>query len=341
MEITEFFLSGLAGAARGYDPLALLLGALILDAVVGEMGLIFRWIPHPIAAMGSLIGGLERKLNRDHRGEHDRALRGILLVIFVAGLCIGIGWGVAELAARHVAGQALELIIVVLMISQRSLFDHVRAVGAALRDEGLPGGRRAVAHIVGRDPESLDEHGIARAAIESLAENFSDGVVAPVFWYVVFGLPGILVYKAVNTMDSMIGHKTPRYRAFGMAAARTDDLLNLIPARLAGVFLAFAACFVPGGKPMTALSTMWRDAPHHRSPNAGWPEAATAGALGLALAGPRRYGQQVVHDGWMGQGSAQATHADIRRALFLFAVACLIEMLVIAALFVVRAGPGF
>ena len=336
-----FFLTGLAGPARGYDPLALLLGALILDALVGEMGPLFRWVPHPIAALGQFIGFLESKLNRERRSERDRALRGILLVLLVTIPAGAIGYGVTMLATYHVGGQALELFIMVLMVSQRSLFDHVRAVGRALRDDGLAGGRRAVAHIVGRDPESLDEYGVARAAIESLGENFSDAVVAPVFWYVVFGLPGMLVYKATNTMDSMVGHMSPRYRAFGMAAARTDDLLNLVPACLAGLFIAVAALFVPGGAPFAALRTMWRDGPRHRSPNAGWPEAAMAGALGLALAGPRRYGQQVVNDSWMGGGRAQATHTDIRRALYLFVVACMIQALATAALLDTRADFGF
>ena len=340
MDIATLFLTGLAGPSRGYDPLALLLSALVLDAVVGEMGPVFRHLPHPVAALGRLIGFLEARLNRERRSGRDRTLRGAGVVVLVAGLCATIGWGITYLATWHVAGQAAELVVASLMIAQRSLFDHVRAVGRALRDEGLAGGRRAVAHIVGRDPDSLDEHGVARAAIESLAENFSDGVVAPVFWYVVFGLPGMLVYKAVNTMDSMIGHTSPRYRAFGKVAARTDDVLNLIPARLAGLFLTLAAACVPGGRPFAALGAMWRDAPRHRSPNAGWPEAAMAGALGLALAGPRRYARQVVQDAWMGKGRMEAGPADIRRALSVFAVACLIEAMVIAALFIAREAAG-
>jgi adenosylcobinamide-phosphate synthase len=341
MEIIDLFLTGMAGGARRYDPLALLLGALILDAFVGEMAPLFRWVPHPIAALGYLIGFLENKLNREHRSERNRNLLGIVLVLLIAGLAAAIGYGITMLATHQIAGQALELFIMVLMVSQRSLFVHVRAVGRALRDDGLSGGRRAVAHIVGRAPESLDKYGIARAAIESLGENFSDAVVAPVFWYVIFGLPGILAYKAVNTMDSMVGHMSPRYRAFGMAAARTDDLLNLVPARLSGLFIAAAALFVSGGAPLAALRTMWCDAMRHRSPNAGWPEAAMAGALGLALAGPRHYSQQAIHDSWIGVGTTQATHADIRRALHLFVAACIVQFLATTVLLAIRANFNF
>src|SRR5690554_4671448 len=188
------------------------------------------------------------------------------------------------------------------LVAQKSLYDHVAAVARGLEQGGLEGGRKAVSLIVGRDPESLDQAGVARAAIESLSENFSDAVVAPVFWAALFGLPGLLAYKAVNTADSMIGHRTPRHAAFGWAAARLDDAVNLIPARLAGLRIAGAALLLPGARAGNALRAMGRDAPRHRSPNAGWQEAAMGGALGLALAGPRRYGGQVVEDAWMGAG---------------------------------------
>ena len=176
-----------------------------------------------------------------------------------------------------------------MLVAQRSLYDHVAAVALALDRGGLAAGREAVRHIVGRDPSRLDAHGVARAAIESLAENFSDGVVAPVFWYLLLGLPGLFAYKMANTLDSMIGHKTPHYLAFGWAAARFDDLANLAPARISGVLIAAAAVFAEKGRPGRALAIMLRDGAKHRSPNAGWPEGAMAGALDLALAGPRHY----------------------------------------------------
>jgi adenosylcobinamide-phosphate synthase len=223
-------------------------------------------------------------------------------------------------------GQVWLAIAISSLIAQNSLYSHVAAVATGLETSGAEGGRIAVARIVGRDPESLDRAGISRAAIESLAENFSDGIVAPIFWAALFGLPGILAYKAINTADSMIGHKTPRHLQFGWASARLDDLLNLIPARLSGLLLAIAAVIMPGSHPDKAISAMWRDARKHRSPNAGWPEAAMAGALGLALAGPRRYHDVLVMDHWMGSGGTPyAGSNDIRRALQLYVTACVIQ----------------
>jgi len=213
-------------------------------------------------------------------------------------------------------------------------------VARGLRQGGLPAGRAAVAHIVGRDPNSLDEHGVARAALESLFENFADGVVAPAFWYVIAGLPGLFVCKAVNTLDSMIGHRSPRYRAFGAAAAHLDTALNFIPARLAGVIIAAAAAFAPTAAPLAAFRVMFRDAAKHRSVNAGWPEGAAAGALKLALAGPRRYGRELVDDAWIGDGRRGADAADIRRGLFLFVMACLIHAMLVGGLIVARDAAG-
>src|SRR6185437_13596178 len=200
---------------------------------------------------------------------------------------------------------------------------------------GLIAACEAVAMIVGRDPESLDDSGVSRAAIESCAENFSDGVVAPVFWLALLGLPGLFVYKAINTADSMIGHRTPRHRDFGWAAARLDDLFNRVPARLAGMLVALAAPVV-GGSMLTAVTIMWRDARKHRSPNAGWPESAMAGALGVALAGPRRYGESIVDDPFLNAaGRTNAVPDDIGRALKILVAACALEFAVYAALLLV------
>ena len=206
----------------------------------------------------------------------------------------------------------------------------MRAVADAL-DENLAEGRRAVSMIVGRNPEALDEAGVARAAIESLAENFSDGVVAPIFWTAVGGLAGGALYKAVNTADSMIGHRSARYAAFGWAAARLDDLVNLPASRLAALWLVVAAALTPGAEAAPALRAVRRDASRHRSPNAGWPESAMAGALGLKLAGPRVYGNRLVDDAFMGDGRLNANRGDIRRALRLYRTACAVEAALAAA----------
>jgi adenosylcobinamide-phosphate synthase len=329
---------GLDGQGGVLDPLVILLLAMVLDAAIGEVGGPFRRIPHPVRIIGNLIGFLDRRLNRENRSETDRLVRGILVVIVVCGLATAVGWAVAWLTRHHDFGWIVELALTFSLLAQRSLYDHVRAVARALNSRGIEAGREAVSHIVGRDVRQLDGHGVARAAIESCAENFSDGVVAPVFWYLLFGFPGLLVYKSVNTMDSMIGYTTPRYQAFGMAAARLDDALNLIPARLSGLFLAAAAVSAPTANPIRAVKTMIRDAGRHRSPNAGWPEGAMAGALGLALAGPRRYAETVVDGSWIGDGRARATETDINRALYLYGVACLVNGLMVAILAVIRLG---
>lgn len=315
-----------------FDPFLLLATALVLDAYLGEMRLLFKVVPHPVVAIGAVITWFDRRLNRRDRSDLARRVRGVLVLVIMVGGALGIGAVIQAAAAWMPYGWALELFVLVTLVAQRSLYDHVAAVAKALETEGLSGGRRAVSMIVGRDPQTLDEHGVSRAAIESCAENFSDGIVAPVFWYVLLGLPGMLAYKTVNTLDSMIGHRSETYRAFGWASARFDDLLNLAPARLAGLLLAAAACVVPGARPGAGLMTMVRDARKHRSPNAGWPEAAMAGALSLALAGPRRYGAEVVNDPWIGRGRARADAADIRRALRVMLTACLIQAALVLAL---------
>jgi len=286
---------------------------------------LWQRLPHPVALIGGVIAFLERKLNRNRRSDWDRRLRGALVAAGMTMGAVGLGLLVNELRRVWLWGWLVEAVLVWTLIAQRSLYAHVRAVGRALDAEGLEGGRREVSKIVGRDPESLDESGVARAAIESCAENFADGVVAPVFWYLLFGFPGLLAYKTVNTLDSMIGHRNLRYLEFGMVSARLDDAMNLIPARLAGLLIGCASAFLPGGLPMSSIQVMSRDHGHHRSPNSGWPEAAMAGALGLSLAGPRQYPGYVAQEKWIGHGRAQATAMDIRRALFVMAVACLLN----------------
>ncbi len=323
------------------DPRLLLPLILVAEAVVGELRWLWRVLPHPVAAMGALVGALERRLNREKRSAAARLWRGALVTVLVTGLFAGLGWAVAAGLARMPYGWVLEVAIAVTLFAQRSLYRHVRDVAVALGTGGLAAGRAAVAHIVGRDPAQLDEAGVARAAIESCAENYSDGVVAPAFWYALAGLPGLFAYKAINTMDSMIGHRTPRYLAFGMTAARLDDAVNWIPARIAGLFLVLAALFTPTANPWRAAATMLRDAGKHRSPNAGWPEAAAAGGLGLALAGPRRYREETADDPWIGAGRARSTAGDIRRMLYLYTVGCLVNLLAclgFAALVLMPAG---
>ncbi|HTZ76604.1 MAG TPA: adenosylcobinamide-phosphate synthase CbiB [Stellaceae bacterium] len=318
------------------DPLLALIAGLAVDAALGDPPALFRVVPHPVALLGRLIALLEDRLNRPDLDGERRRRHGILTVLAVVFLAALAGVLIDRLAARLPWGDLLVIIAIAMLVAQRSLYDHVAAVGRALASGGLMAGRDAVRHIVGRNPESLDSAGVARAAIESLAENFSDGVVAPVFWYVLLGLPGLCAYKAINTLDSMIGHRSERYRDFGWAAARLDDLANLAPARLAGLLLALAASVLPAATGGAALAAMLRDAGKHRSPNAGWPEAAMAGALNVALAGPRRYGCEVVNDPWVGPGTPQVGAADIGRALDVYVVACVVEAALLAILALIR-----
>ena len=254
--------------------LEILAAALVLDAVLGEPDAVWRRVPHPVAFAGNVIGRLEARYN----AGGNRRLRGALVVAV-----LGVASLVAGMAVHAVPdGGILEVILAASLLAQKSLADHVRDVAAALRDS-LDSGRSSVSRIVGRDPAQLDEAGVARAAIESAAENFSDGVVAPAFWFAVAGLPGLLLCKVVNTADSMIGHRDDRFGEFGWAAARLDDVMNWVPARLSAGLIALAHGSAD------ALRVMRRDARRHRSPNAGWPEAAMAGVLGVALSGPRSY----------------------------------------------------
>ena len=317
---------------HGAETIGLLLLALVLDAVFGELPWLFRFISHPVVVIGRVVAFFDRRLNRIERSNRSRLLRGALTVVILVAMAAAIGALIHWVAVLLPFAWFLELLLITALVAQRSLYDHVAAVRTGLETTGLGAGREAVSHIVGRDPNVLDDHGVCRAAIESLAENFSDGVVAPVLWTLLFGLPGLLVYKTINTLDSMIGHKTPRYLYFGKVAARLDDVANWIPARISGLMLTLAAFIAPGARPWAALRTMWRDAGKHKSPNAGWPEAAVAGALDLALAGPRRYPEMVVNDPWVGDGRARATTADIGAALRLYVIACLLDAAMVAAM---------
>ncbi|WP_159347152.1 adenosylcobinamide-phosphate synthase CbiB [Roseomonas harenae] len=295
--------------------------ALLTEAAFGYPDRVFRSIGHPVTWIGSLIAALDRWLNRPGWDDAARRAAGVatLLLLLAATILPALA---LETALRSLSWGLLPLVVLACTLpAQRSLHDHVARVAAALERDGLEAGRVAVSHIVGRDTAVLDEAGVARAAIESLAENASDGVVAPAFWLAAFGLAGGVAYKAVNTADSMIGHRTPRHASFGWAAARFDDLVNLPASRLSAALVIAAAAILPGADPRAAWRAVWRDARHHRSPNAGWPEAAMAGALGLSLAGPRRYGGVMVVDAAMGDGRREADAADIRKALRLFRVA--------------------
>jgi adenosylcobinamide-phosphate synthase len=296
--------------------------ALITERIVGYPDWLFRRIGHPVTWIGALISRLDRDLNRESDDFSARKRKGVYALLALLSVTILLGL-VIEYDLRMIPlGPVLLVLVAASLPAQKSLETHVEAVATALRDGDLEAGRKAVSKIVGRDPEKLDEAAVCRAAIESLAENFSDGVVAPAFWMGIGGLAGGVGYKAANTADSMIGHKLPRYEAFGWAAARFDDLINLPASRLSALLFVVAAGFIDRASPGNAIRAIRRDARRHRSPNAGWPEAAMAGALGIALAGPRSYGGQMIEARFMGEGGrSELNYDDIRRALKLARVA--------------------
>ena len=314
--------------------------ALIAEAALGYPDRLFRAIGHPVTWIGRLIAALDATFNDPAHSPARRKAAGVLAVVILVLAAGAPAWGV-QIALGAGAGLVATALLASTLLAQRSLGQHVGAVATALETHGLEAGREAVSLIVGRDPQALDEAAVCRVTIESLAENFSDGIVAPALWLAIGGLPGGAVYKAINTADSMIGHRTPRHQAFGWAAARLDDLVNLPASRLSALLVVAACPLVRGADAGAAWRAVRRDARRHRSPNAGWPEAAMAGALGLALAGPRAYGGVVVEDGHMGEGGRrEATPADIRRALALYraADALLIVLLGAAAFLVIWRG---
>jgi adenosylcobinamide-phosphate synthase len=314
--------------------------ALLVEALVGYPDWLVQSIGHPVTWMGRLIGLLDDTLNDERLSPASRRAAGIASLLIV----IGITTGAAYVVERGLFWLPLGVLFAALpastLLAQRSLHAHVEQVATALEREGLAAGRRAVAHIVGRDTQALDEAAVARAAIESLAENFSDGVVAPALWLAAGGLAGAAVYKAINTADSMIGHRTRRHEAFGWAAARLDDLVNLPASRLSALLLIAAAATTSRRAAAEAWPAVMRDASRHRSPNAGYPEAAMAGALGLALAGPRVYAGIEIEDAIMGRGRRAATAADIRKALALFRRADVMLIGLCAVLAALVTAPG-
>jgi len=264
-----------------------------------------------------VIDYLDTRLNTPARSNAQRRQAGLVALALLLLLVLVVSVMVQQAVRAIPLGFVLEILLATPFLAQKELGRAVEAVALALRSS-LDAGREAVSHIVGRDPQALDEAGIARAAIETLAENTSDGVVAPWFWLVLFGLPGIALYKAINTADSMIGHMNARYRDYGWAAAKLDDWVNWLPARLSAVLVTAACFFVPHASPGSAWAMARRDASHHESPNAGWPEASFAGALGFRLGGPRSYDREVVDLPSFGEGKTALVGSDILRALVLY-----------------------
>jgi adenosylcobinamide-phosphate synthase len=301
--------------------------AMAIDAVLGWPERLFRTVGHPVTWLGRLIDLLDRAWNRSSDPPAFRRAAGIVATLLVMAVPTFLAW---TIQAQLGAGWGRMFVIGILawpLVALRALHDHVAAVAHPLQSGDIKAARMAVSRIVGRDPLTLDDAGIARASVESLAENASDGVVAPVFWGAIFGLPGIVGYKVINTLDSMIGHRTPRHEAFGWAAARIDDVANFIPARLTGVLFVLL-CSERG----VAMRRMIYDGPRHRSVNAGWPEAAMAGALGVRLSGPRIYHGEVANEPWLNASARDPGAGDIGHALKLFRHAMLLFLFLLLVL---------
>jgi adenosylcobinamide-phosphate synthase len=301
--------------------------AMAVDALLGWPSWLFAHIGHPVTWLGRLIGAIDIAWNRTSDPPAFRRAAGVAGTLLVIALSVALGWLLQILLPSGWIPIALVGVLAWPLVALRSLHDHVAAVATPLLIGDIAAARDAVSRIVGRDPAMLDEAGIARAAIESLAENASDGIVAPVFWGALFGLPGILGYKAINTLDSMVGHRSERHEAFGWAAARIDDVANFIPARLTGLLFVLLA-----PRRSEALSCMTRDARRHRSPNAGWPEAAMAGALGVRLSGPRIYHGSLSNEPWLNEGGRDPLAADITRGLTVYRRAMLLLAGILAIL---------
>jgi adenosylcobinamide-phosphate synthase len=305
--------------------------ALVIEYFFGYPQILQRAIGHPVEWIGKLIAYLDEGLNDPHSEASDQRNHGIFAV---AALCISVGvpaFLIEKMLLSFDYGWMINTVLATSLIAQKSLRDHVTAVARTL-PQSVIAARKEVAKIVGRDPSTLDESGVAKAALESLAENTADGITAPIFWFAIAGLPGIVIYKAINTADSMIGHKSEKYLHFGWAAAKLDDLVNLPASRLTGLLFAGAAWLSSKTQAQAALGAMWRDASKHQSPNAGWPEAAMAGALNLKFGGPRNYDGEIIQLAYMGDGRAQMTASDINNGLELYDRALLILLALAAVL---------
>lgn len=288
--------------------------ALVVDAVVGDPPWLWRRMPHPVVWIGQAVKFLDEKLNREDLSPTQRKILGIVTILFVVSLAIVVGWSLEALFLSFAFGWIGIVVIAAILLAGRSLYDHVAAVANAVETGGIDAARSEIAKIVGRDPEQLDESGLSRAAIESAAENFSDGLVAPALWFAVLGLPGLLAYKAINTADSMIGYRSPKYRDFGWAAARLDDVVNWPAARISSLLIGIAAP-LGGGSFWKSLQAIRADARKHRSPNAGWPEASMAAALGVSLSGPRIYEGAARNDPYINAEGREPNVLDVRKAI--------------------------
>ena len=330
------FLFGISGSGGGFDPLILLVFALVVEAVFGRFPALTRGPGAPFELVAAFVRWCDRKLNREGRSSGDRAARGAIVALFIILTAGAVGWGIAWLTQNIELFWILETLMISFSIDQRGTYTSVQKCGRALRDEDLLQARKHLARISRQSVKSMDLHHLARTGLEASAAAIARGVAGPVFWYVLFGLPGLMVFRGMDMMAELVGHQTERHRSFGFTAARFNDILLFVPARLAGLYTVLGSLLVPTAKPILAAKIMLRDAGKHHSPNLGWPLGAMAGALNLTLAGPRKLSADTTRDAWIGDGTAKATAVDISRGLYLVAIACLINAAWVTALSLVQ-----
>ncbi|MEP3265322.1 MAG: adenosylcobinamide-phosphate synthase CbiB [Hyphomicrobiales bacterium] len=311
--------------------------ALLFERLIGYPNWLYTLIRHPVVWFGWIISLLDKLLNKSSYSNESRKLNGALALLFLLVITFIAAIILTSFTRSLTGGPLIEAIAASSLLAQKSLHTFVKAVADAL-DVSLEAGREAIRHIVGRDPDALNESEIAKAAIESLAENTSDGVIAPLFWMALFGLPGALIYKVINTADSMIGYKSEKYLSFGCAAARLDDVVNYPASRLTALLFAASATFSRKGNGKEAINAMFRDAPHHISPNAGWPEASMAGGLGITLGGVRAYENKIVDLATMGHGRHNLTRDDIFIALKFYRRSLTLTALLLLAILLIGLG---
>ncbi len=339
-----------AALAGGPEPMVLLVLVLAADALLGNLNLLRRWLPHPALLLALTVNGLERRLNRGGRSAVKRLVRGVLALSLVLALALGVSWLVILISAALPFGWLVELLFLGALIAQRGPLDEARRLLQALEQGGLEAGRQAAAEIAGPAVQSMDQPALVRAAVSHLAERLLDGLVAALFWFVLLGLPGLAAYRAINIAGRLLDDRNLERRDFGLAASRLDDVVGYLPGRLAGLLVVLAAAFVPSTSPGNALRVMGRDAPRHRSLSLAWVVAAMAGALGLALTeardarGPQgRRAPAAEHQGtapsiWLGkqEGRALAGTADIMRAIYVYALAALISFALVTVVAMVQ-----
>ena len=330
------FLLGISGMTGGFDPLILLVLALVFEAIIGNISIFWKWAGSPSNLMRRYRAWCDHKLNRESRSEGDRAIRGGLAAFLLILFAGGFGWVVASLSQLIQGCWILEVLLLVLLIDQRATHTTIQKIGRALRNNELEVARRHLSILTYEVVDQMDAHNIARSGVVTCTNKLVKSVMAPVFWYVLFGLPGLLVYTSVTIMDEQAGNRTQEYRAFGFAAARLNDILLFVPARLAGLFVFIGSFFVPTASPGNALKMMLHYSGKHRSLNTGWPLSAMVGALNIALSTPQRFVTDAARELWIGDGSAQVTARDISRGLYLYSVVCLINIAWVAGLTVLR-----